>query len=299
MRPRRGTAGTNDRFILVEPHAVRGAVKGERMMRRFASALGLLAILLPIATPVAHGYAGGPLRNVTDLAPTCAGCHSSFSKDQLRAEPEAFANAQVKENKHYKAIEDGTGPYQPMSPADRHKLLADVKLMDELASVTLSAPSSLRPGQEAQITVTVKGGQGVVGVFLLDTDLRFQARPIQGDGWMITGPPKVWGGDGQEQTKWVDGRASGLKKNLNSAIIFDQKTDLAARKLAEGRIVWTVKAPQEPGTYAISAAFHYGAERASSVGTVTTPTGAVLPRGGPGGPSARIMFAKPVSVTVR
>ncbi|OLE38458.1 MAG: hypothetical protein AUG00_05205 [Candidatus Rokubacteria bacterium 13_1_20CM_2_70_7] len=255
--------------------------------------------MLLLITPHVSGFSGGPLRNVTDLAPTCAACHSSFSKDQLRNEPEAFANSQVKENKHYKAIEDGVGPYQQMSPADRQKLLADVKLMDELASVNLSAPASLRPGQEAQITVTVKGGQGVVGVFLLDTDLRFQARPVQGDGWVIVGPPKAWGGDGQEQTKWVDSRAPGLKKNLNSVIIFDQKTDLAAKKLAEGKVVWTVKAPQEPGTYSITAVFHFGAEKASPVGTVTTPTGAVLPRGGPGGASARIMFAKPVTVTVR
>src|SRR5207253_8580837 len=86
-----------------------------------------------------------------------------------------------------------------------------------------------------------------VGVFLVDTDLRFQARPLQGDGWVIVGAPKVWGSDGQEQTKWVDGRAPGLRKNLNSALIFDQKSDLAAKKFAEGKVVWTVKAPQEPG----------------------------------------------------
>src|SRR3989441_2033911 len=186
-----------------------------------------------------------------------------------------------------------------MSPADRQKLLADVKLMDELASIVLNAPTSLKPGQEAQVTVTVKGGHGVVGVFLVDTDLRFQARPLQGDGWVIVAAPKVWGGDGNEQTKWVDSRAPGLRKNLNSVVIFDQKSDLAAKKLAEGKVVWTVKAPQEPGTYSITAVFHFGSERASSVGTVTTPTGQVLPRGGPGGPSARIMFAKPVTVTVR
>ena len=268
-------------------------------MKRLLIMLSLVAILSPLATPYADGYSGGPVRNVTDLAPTCAACHSSFNKDQLRTEPEAFAAGQVKEVKHYKAIEEGTGPYQQMSPADRQKLLADVKLMDELAGIVLSAPSSLRPGQQAQVTVTVKGGQGAVGVFLVDTDLRFQARPLQGNGWLIVGPPKVSGSDGKEQTRWTDGRGPGLPKNLNSVVIFDQRTDLAAKKLAEGRVVWTVKAPQEPGTYTISAAFHFGSERASSVGTVTTPTGVVLPRGGPGGASARIMFAKPVSVTVQ
>ena len=262
--------------------------------------LGIFALCVAsLLSASPEAYNGGPVRNVTDLAPTCASCHSSFSKDQLRSEPEAFAASQVKEIKHYKAIEEGAGPYAQMSPADRQKLLADVKLMDELASISLSAPSSLKPGQEAQVTVNVKGGQGVVGVFLVDTDLRFQARPLQGDGWLIIGAPKIWGSDGKEQTKWVDGRAPGLHKNLNSAIIFDQKSDLAAKKVAEGKVVWTVKAPQEAGTYSITAAFHFGAEKWSPVGTVTTPTGQLMPRGGPGGASARIMFAKPVSVTVR
>jgi hypothetical protein len=267
------------------------------MMRRLLALISLSSFLLPAANVTA--YSGGPLRNVTDLAPTCASCHSSFSKDQLRNEPEAFAAGQVKETKHYKAIEEGAGPYQQMSPADRQKLLADVKLMDELTSISINAPSSLHPGQEAQITVMVKGGSGPVGVFLVDTDIRFQARPVQGNGWVVVGAPKAWGGDGKEQTRWVESRAQGLPKNLNSMIIFDQKTDLAAKKAPEGKVVWTVKAPQEPGTYTVAAALHYGTERASSVGTVTTPTGAVFPRGGPSGPSGHIMFAKPVTVTVR
>jgi len=270
----------------------------EASMKGLVQLLSVLAVSAGL-THTVQGYPGGPVRNITDLAPTCASCHSSFNREQLRNEPEAFAVSQIKENKHYKALEDGTGPYQTMAPADRQKLLADVKTMDENASITLNAPTSLKPGQETQITVIVKGGQGVVGVFLVDTDLRFQARPIQGDGWVIVGAPKITGGDGQEQTKWVDGRAAGLKKNLNSAVIYDQKTDLASKKFAEGKVVWTVKAPSEPGTYSVTAAFHYGTERASSVGTTTTPTGVVLPRGGPAGPSSRVMFARPVTVTVR
>ncbi len=268
-------------------------------MKRLLGIMGLCALIGPIGTSHVDAYNGGPLRNVTDLAPTCAGCHSSYNREQLRNEPEAFAASQVKETKHYKAIEDGTGPYEKMSPADRQKLLADVKLMDELASATINVPASLKPGQDAQITANVKGGHGVVGVFLVDSDIRFQARPLQGNGWFIVGAPKVWGGDGQEQTKWVDSRAQGLPKNLNSVIIFEQKSDLAAKKVAEGKVVWNVKAPHEPGTYTVTIAFHYGAEKWSPVGTTTTPTGQVLPRGGPGGPSGRVIFAKPVTVTVR
>lgn len=269
-------------------------------MKRYRQmALFLLAPFLALSAASADAYSGGPLRNVTDLAPTCAGCHSSASKEQLRMEGDTVAAALIPDSRHYKALEDGTGAYQNVAAGDRQKLLADVKAMDQNASVTIAVPQSVKPGQEVQITATVKGGQGVVGVFLVDTDLRFQARPLQGDGWLVVGPPKVWGADGKEQAKWVDSRGQGLKKNLNSALIFDQKTDIAAKKLAEGKVTWTVKAPQEPGTYSITAAFLFGTEKASPVGTVTTPTGAVLPKGGPGGPSGRILFAKPVSVTVR
>lgn len=263
------------------------------------SALGLLAAVLALSPLAADAYSGGPLRTVTDLTPSCAGCHSSFNREQLRELPDAVAASLIPDTRHYKAIEDGTGPYQSMAPADRQRLLADVKTMDQNASVTLSVAQSLKPGQEAQVTASVKGGHGLVGVLLVDTDLRFQARPIQSDGWMIAAAPRVWGTDGKEQTRWVDLRAPGLKKNLNSAVIFDQVTDIAAKKFAEGKVVWTVKAPHDPGTYTVTVAFQFGTEKASPVGTVTTPTGAVLPRGGPGGPSSRIMFAKPVTITVR
>lgn len=257
-----------------------------------------LAAALLWAGP-APGYNGGPLRNVTDLTPTCASCHASVGKEQVRVEPDAFAASLLVENRHYKAIEEGTGPYREMSPADRQKLLADVKLMDQNASVTLSSPSTLKPGQEAQITATVRGGHGVVGVWLTESDLRLQGRPISADGWLVVGAPKVWGADGKEQTKWVDSRAPGLRKNLSAVLIFDQQADLAAKKFPEGKVTWTVRAPQTPGAYTVAVAFHYGTEKASPVGTVTTAAGAILPRGGPSGPSGHILFSKPVTVTVR
>ena len=268
-------------------------------MPRSLAVTGALMVAVLMLAGTVQGYNGGPLRNVTDLTPTCAGCHSSMSKDQLRVEPEALAASMVVENKHYKAIEEGSGPYKDMSPADRQKLLADVKLVDQNASVTVTAPTSAKPGQEIQLTANVRGGHGVVGVFLLEPDLRLQGRPLTSDGWVIVGPPKVWGSDGNEQTKWVDSRGAGLSKNLNSALVFDQKSDLAAKKFPEAKVVWTVRAPQAAGTYQVAVAFHYGSEKASPVGTVTTPPGAVLPRGGPGGPSGHVLISKVQTVTVR
>jgi hypothetical protein len=259
----------------------------------------LLALALVVASRSADGYNGGPVRNVTDLVPTCAGCHSSMQREQLRVEPEAFAAAQLVENKHYRAIEDGRGEYEKLTSEERQKLLADVKLMDRNASVTLSMPASLKPGQEAQITATVRGGHGAVGVFLMDSDLRFQGRPLTSDGWVIVGPPRIVGTDGNEQTKWLESRGPGLKRNLNVAIIFDQNSDLSAGKFPEGKVTWTVRAPQEPGSYTVAAGFAYGTEKASPIGRVTTPTGVVLPRGGGLGPSAHLLFSKVQRVTVR
>src|SRR5262245_40114701 len=69
-----------------EPAVDRASFRGRRPhdparegdpMRRFSATLGFVAMLTGSSAPLAHGYVGGPTRNVTDLAPTCAGCHSS------------------------------------------------------------------------------------------------------------------------------------------------------------------------------------------------------------------------------
>jgi len=66
-------------------------------MRRTISILGILTLTGLFVASGAQGYNGGPLRNVTDLSPHCAGCHSSMQKEQLRTEPEAFAASQFVE----------------------------------------------------------------------------------------------------------------------------------------------------------------------------------------------------------
>jgi len=266
-------------------------------MARLVPVGSLLVALLLV--PSAQAYNGGPLLLVTDLSPSCAGCHSSVQKEQLRNLPEALQNAQWVENKHYRQIEAGEGPYKEMTPADRSRLLADVKAIDQAASSGLAGPSAARPGQEVSVTATVRGGAGpVVGVFLVDTDIRFQSRSVTADGWVIVGVPQVVGADGQPQTRWTDGRASGLPRNLNSALVFNHKSDLERKAFPESKVTWTLRAPQTPGTYVLYAAFHYGTEKASPVGSVER-VGTVLPRGGAAGPSGHVLFSRPLTVTVR
>jgi hypothetical protein len=121
-------------------------------------------------------------------------------------------------------------------------------------------------GQTITVTVTVKGGSGpVAGVALLDSDLRYQARPIASDGWVVVGAPKVIGPDGAEQTKWVDSRVEGLRKK---------------------------------GKYTIAAAFLYGTEKASAIGAVPQVGGGFLPRGGGTAPSGHMKFSPLATITV-
>ena len=259
----------------------------------------VMVVLAVFAAGRAGAYSGGPTFIVSDLTTTCASCHASMQKEQVRVEKEAFAAAQLVESKHYRAIEEGRGSYKDMSPEERQKLVADVKLMDQNASVAVTAPASAHPGQEIQVTADIRGGHGVVGVFLMESDLRFQGRAISSDGWIVVGAPKVWGADGKEQNKWVDSRGSDLKKNLSGVLIFGQDSDLAAKKFPEGKVTWTLRAPQAAGAYPMAVAFVYGTEKPSPVGRVTTPSGAVAPRGGLLGPSGHILFSKVYTVLVR
>jgi hypothetical protein len=71
-------------------------------------AIAILALTLTL-TAVGEAYNGGPLLLVTDLASSCAGCHASVQKEQLRNLPEGLQNAQWVENKHYTSWRGGRG----------------------------------------------------------------------------------------------------------------------------------------------------------------------------------------------
>lgn len=264
---------------------------------RLASAVMFLVGTLGLGS--AHGYPNGKLIHVIDLAPACAGCHSSMSADQVRNLSPDFASKQLVDVKHYQAILAGAGAYKDLSQADREKLVEDIKMVDANASLTLTAPGTVTRGQNITVTVTVRGGAGpVVGVALLDSNLRYQAHPIPSDGWLVVGAPKVIGPDGVEQTKWVVSRAEGLRKNLSYVLVYGVKSDLARKSFSEAKVTWALRAPQEPGKHTIAAAFMYGTEKASAIGAVPQVGGGFLPRGGGTAPSGHIKFSPVATITV-
>jgi len=208
--------------------------------------------------------------------------------------PAAYQTFQLPANKHYKDLEAGSKAYS-LIPADKRKaLLEQVKWVDENSSVSLKAPTSAKPGQTIEVSVETKGGIGpVVAVMLLDSPLRYQGRPIAAEGWYIVGAPKVIGPGGKEQTWWLDKRMN-EKKNL-SFILVQGKADVEEKVLPTAKVTWTLRAPIDPGTYTITAAFLYGTEEPDEYKTGKWEPGP----GGPYGNGGRVRLSDPVTVNVK
>ncbi|HWP49542.1 MAG TPA: hypothetical protein VNM22_20455 [Candidatus Limnocylindrales bacterium] len=239
--------------------------------------------------PPISGYPKGPVQYVTNAGPFCASCHSVADPEYLRDLPPEKIPEQLIEYKHYKAIRDGKGPYEQVSPEDRARLLEDVRMVDINAKVSLQAPPSAKPGETIKVMVTTQGGAGpVIGIMLVDINLRDQASPVSATGWEILEAPQVIGPDGKSQTWWLEKRLPELKRNINFILVNGIKSDLAEKKFPEARVIYTLKAPQTPGEYTLTAAFLYGTEKASQIGL----------KGGILGPSGRILFSEVIKVRV-
>jgi hypothetical protein len=262
------------------------------------TALSIAIVIGGLGGAPAWGYPGGPLNDVTDAAPYCAGCHSSVGVEQLRDMPAEQAHKRTVAA-HLDAIKAGTGPYAKLTPDQRTKLVADVQKVDSNSSVAIDVPPTVKAGGKFTATVKAQGGSGpVFGVMLLDTDLRNQSREIQGEGFQIDGPPRTIGPDGQPQDKWVSRRYDSLGRNLSFILVFGVKADLAANKFSSASVTYDLVAPAKPGNYTICAALAYGTEKASPLGRVDMH-GHPVPLGGFAGASGRILFSKVAKIEVQ
>jgi hypothetical protein len=269
------------------------------MSRRWI-ATALVLISLPALTGTLRAFPGGTPRVVTNMNTQCAGCHTSADANQLRDQSPDFVNNMLAPNHHYRGLESGDRNYGKLSPEDRTKLLAAVKAVEANSSVQLVASAtSVKPSGEFTVTVTTKGGAGpVVGVMLTDCDLRYSSSPVQVNGFWIDGEPQVTGPDGKPQTAFLDGRAKELQRNINFVNITGVHGDPDANTWSTCKVTWKLVAPARPGTYTISAAYLFGTEKSIAIGRVEEPGGRVVPAGGGGAGSGRILFAKPITIKV-
>jgi len=262
-------------------------------------AMGSMLVVAPLVPRLAQAYPNGTGEYVTDAGPFCAGCHSSRQESQFREMPKEHAAQQLVEGKHLATITKGAGAYEKVSEPDRAALIEQIRAVDTATTIALDAPKTVKPGASVTVTAKAHGGAGpVVGVMLLDSDLRYQARTPASDGWMISGAPAVTGPDGKPQATWIDKRAASLGKNINYVMVYGMKGDAAAKSYGDATVAYTLTAPTKPGDYTLAAALLYGTEKAVPLSTVKK-TGFDLPLGGFAGASGRILFSATRTVQVK
>jgi len=262
-----------------------------------------MRILLPFAIAAVIGGAValadpyGPPYAVTDMAPFCASCHASASVAQLPELRPEIAMTETIEEKHIKHITTGAA-YKDLTPEERQSLIKAVQWVDQHATVSIAGPVRAKRNNRIEVTVITKGGAGpVIGLSLVDSLVRFQARPISSSGFKVLGPPMVIGPDHKAQADWIDRRVRGSDLSLSTIMITGIHGDAETQQISETRTTWSLRTPAEPGVYRIAAAFYYGTEKAHPLGTVVS-NGRPEPRGGPNGPSGRVMFSNLLTISV-
>ena len=264
------------------------------MTKRILARVAVAALLAQSA----NAYPGGTPSYQTDAAPFCAGCHSSRTAAMLAGAGER-AEKEVADRKHLALILEGKKGYADLSESDRVTLADQIRALDEASTVTLEAPAKVTRGQSFQVTVSVTGGAGpVVGVALVDRAHRWYARPAAAAGWRVAGPPVILGPDGQPQSEWLNKRPDGLDRNLSYVNVTGVESDAALGKWASAKVIFTLQAPDRPGSVPLAAAFLYGTEKSTVLGYKTNAVGWKEVRGGLGGGSGRVLFTPVQSIAV-
>jgi hypothetical protein len=280
--------------------------------RALVSWAGVAVFSLP---QLALAYPGGTPDYQTDAAPYCASCHSSVTTSELEGAPGDRATKELVANKHIAQILAGapnTG-YAELSETERQGLADQIRAIDAASKVRLQAPAQVSPGQVFEVEVTFTGGDGpVAGIALVDAAHRWYARPASSAGWGIADVPVVRSGvtgapsdatKGTDalQLSWLDKRPAALGRNLSYVNVGGVKSSADRQSFAEGSVLWKVKAPAQPGTYPIAAAYFYGTELATPLGYKVDPKDPLkraMPRGGFTGASGRVAFSAVQQITV-
>jgi hypothetical protein len=266
-----------------------------------ARGLVWIAVASIVAAPAAvSAYPGGTPDFQTDVAPFCAACHSSVDVEELdgagpRAEKELAAN------KHLASILQGQKPYDKLSEADRATLAQQIQAVDANSKIEMvEFPPQVKAGEKFNVTIVVTGGAGpVVAVGLVDKAHRWYARPASSAGWVVLGEPTVIGPDGKPQSEWLERRPARTGRKITFVNITGVESDAEAGKWAKSKVIYTLQAPDRVGDYPLVAAYFYGTEKATKLGSAVHPVYGKQPLGGYGGKSGRVKFTTPAVISVK
>jgi len=277
-----------------------GAEASAGCRRRGIALAGALAAALALgAAPQAAAYPGGTPTYQTDVAPFCAGCHSSRAVEALAGAGER-ATKELAENKHLAVVQAGEKEgYAALSAEERATLVEHIRATDANSKIEMEFPPQVEAGATFQVTVRLTGGAGpVVGAALVDRAHRWFARPASATGWSVVGAPTIIGPDGP-QTGWIDRRPESATREITFVNVTDVESDATTGSWAESKVIWTLRAPDKTGSYPLVGVFLYGTEKASPLGYTTTPLGHKQPRGTTTGGSGRVVFTDEHVINVK
>jgi len=89
-----------------------------------------------------------------------------------------------------------------------------------------------------------------------------------------------------------------MDRNLSFVNITGIASDSAAQSWASARVTFTLRAPQQPGSYPLTAAYFYGTEKSTVLGYTENAMGWKEVRGGFGGGSGRLLFTSVHKIAV-
>ena len=110
--------------------------------------------------------------------------------------------------------------------------------------------------------------------------------------------PEITGPDGQPANGWVEKRPEAAGRNV-SYVNLPAESDSAAGTWSSGEVVFSLRAPDRPGSYPLAAAFWYGTEKSTLLGYTTNAVGWKQVRGGLGGGSGRVKFTGVQQIEVK
>ena len=241
---------------------------------------------------VSAAYPGGTPNFQTDVAPYCAGCHSSRSAAALAGAGERAAK-EVAERKHLAVVLSGQKGYASLSETDRHALAEQIRALDEASTVTLAAPAQpaarpeLRRARRRDRRRRARGGRR-----RSSTAITAGTRgPAASAGWHVIAPPKITGPDGQPQTEWLARRPEGFDRNLSFVNIAKIAVGFGDEELGQGRASCSRCArPNVPACIPSRPSICTAPRSRRVLGYTTNPVGYKEPRGGFTGGSGRVLF---------
>jgi hypothetical protein len=115
----------------------------------------------------------------------------------------------------------------------------------------------------------------------------------------VVAPPEITGADGSPRMSWLEKRPESAGRNLSFVNIPGVHSDAGVGTWDSAEVVFTLRAPDRPGTYPLASAFFYGTEKSTVLGYTTNALGRKEVRGGLAGGSGRVMFTAVEQIQVQ